>query len=440
MKYKFVVATLTMTISQLVSAQGQDLSKTNDRIDQLERRLAIYENNNSDGKMLGNQNNSGKSPVASTIKGVDLKMYGDVEFDADLNSNSDGAFMGKTQGAMFSDASQNEKWALGGRIKVGIDADQKSSSGNYVGVSVQPLAKYDGSLGLDDAFLKFGSTSDQWEIKVGRYEAYDMFPLHNDTVIEYSGNGSNEVYNDGYSYIYQMKEARGRTNDGAGVLVSKTVGDWYFENNTVIQEGTSIFKEDNYHGRELDNRRNSIYVRPVIQYSTGPYVAAAAYEGNLIHDAYGYTDNNGKFVSQSKRNGYGLTFSYDTTKELGDSGSITSLSLAYLDAKNENDFTVGINNLYQNLEVGYIYAHNDINNYNGDYNYNDTCQFDCDLKHNGKYDIHTLHASYKIPGVLGFDNFDAYVGAYASTIHSTALSGDHNDNRYGVRGRLKYYF
>ncbi len=36
-----------------------------------------------------------------------------------------------------------------------------------------------------------------------------MFPLNQDTFIEYSGNTANDLYSDGYGYIYMMKEGAG---------------------------------------------------------------------------------------------------------------------------------------------------------------------------------------------------------------------------------------
>ncbi len=59
-----------------------------------------------------------------------------------------------------------------------------------------------------------------------------MFPLNQDTFIEYSGNTANDLYSDGYGYIYMMKEGRGRSSSGGNLLFSKTVDNWYFEVNT----------------------------------------------------------------------------------------------------------------------------------------------------------------------------------------------------------------
>ena len=54
-----------------------------------------------------------------------------------------------------------------------------------------------------------------WKVKVGRFETYDMFPLNQDTFVEYSGNTANDLYSDGYGYIYMMKEGRGRRTAAA---------------------------------------------------------------------------------------------------------------------------------------------------------------------------------------------------------------------------------
>ncbi len=98
---------------------------------------------------------------------------------------------------------------------------------------------------------------DDWKIKVGRFEAYDMFPLNQDTFIEYSGNTANDLYSDGYGYIYMMKEGRGRSSGCGNFLLSKTLDNWYFELNTLVEDGSSLFVNRSYHGNALDNRKTS---------------------------------------------------------------------------------------------------------------------------------------------------------------------------------------
>ncbi len=65
-----------------------------------------------------------------------------------------------------------------------------------------------GSVNIDDAVFFFGKEND-WKVKVGRFEAYDMFPLNQDTFVEHSGNTANDLYDDGSGYIYMMKGAAG---------------------------------------------------------------------------------------------------------------------------------------------------------------------------------------------------------------------------------------
>lgn len=101
-------------------------------------------------------------------------------------------------------------------------------------------------------------------MKVGRFEAYDMFPLNQDTFIEYSGNTANDIYADGRGYIYMMKEGRGRSDAGGNFLISKQLDNWYFELNTLLEDGTSLYNNGNYHGRYMEQQKNVAYLRPVI--------------------------------------------------------------------------------------------------------------------------------------------------------------------------------
>lgn len=95
-------------------------------------------------------------------------------------------------------------------------------------------------MNLDDAV--FFLAENDWKVKVGRFEAYDMFPLNQDTFVEYSGNTANDLYSDGYGYIYMMKEGRGRSSSGGNFLMSKTLDNWYFELNTLLENGSTLFQ------------------------------------------------------------------------------------------------------------------------------------------------------------------------------------------------------
>ena len=365
----------------------------------------------------------------------DLKIYGDVEY------NLDGESRRGTLTKLNEDHS-TEQWDMDGRILIGFDGIRKMDNGQFAGFSIQPLADMYGTMNLDDARFNFGQEND-WKIEVGRFEAFDMFPLNQDTFVEHSGNTANDLYTDGQGYIYMMKEGRGRSDAGGNFLMSKQIDNWYFELNSLIEDGTTLFADgDNvntsgrtYHGREMDKEKNVVYMRPVVNWKpTSALSFSAAMESNVVNNAYGYTNSKGEFVDQSDRTGYGLTMTWDNTKIDPENGVILNLNTAYMDADNEDDFTAATNIWWKNFELGYIYAHNKINDFDGV-----VCDNDCIIQEEGTYDIHTVHASYWIRNVMNMENFNIYLGTYYSKIQSDQeISTD--DDRYGARVRFKYYF
>ncbi|MGL4724612.1 MAG: carbohydrate porin [Scandinavium sp.] len=366
------------------------------------------------------------SPSLSLSGYGDLKIYGDVEFNIDAESR---------KGSLISrQDNSNERWDLNGRILLGFDGVRKMQNGYFAGFRAQPLADMTGSVDLDDAAFFFGQEND-WKIKVGRFEAYDIFPLNQDTFVEHSGNTANDLYDDGHGYIYMMKEGRGRSDSGGSFLMSKQLDNWYFELNTLLEDGTSLYSDDNYHGREVQQQKNVAYLRPVVAWSEGAFSVAAAMESNVVNNAYGYYDARGRFIDQSERTGYGMTMTWNGLKNDPVDGVVLNLNTAYLDATDEEDFSAGVNALWRRFELGYIYAHNRI----GDYAVSTTCTDDCWFRNAGTYDIHTVHASYQIPNVMNMQNFNIYLGAYWSKLEGDGTGGS-DDSRYGGRVRFKYFF
>lgn len=191
------------------------------------------------------------APPKLTLSGFgDIKFYGDVEFNMDAASKT-GSLTSVKQSANSDWApGDKERWDINGRILLGFDGYRKMDNGNFAGFSVQPLGDLAGQMYLDDAVFFFGTEND-WEIKVGRFEAYDMFPLNQDTFVEYSGNTADDLYSDGYGYIYMLKEGRGRTDSGGNFLMNKTLDNWYFELNTLFKDGSDLYVDQRYHGANL---------------------------------------------------------------------------------------------------------------------------------------------------------------------------------------------
>lgn len=361
-----------------------------------------------------------------------LKLYGDVEFNLDGASRTGQITSLKTRADKNWKAGEAERWDVNGRILIGLDGYRSMADQSFAGFTVQPLADLSGGLELDDAAFFFGQEKD-WKVQVGRYEAFDMFPLNQDTLIEYSGNTANDLYEDGYGYIYMMKEARGRGSAGA-VQLSKTWQRFYFELNAMANDGTKLFQNGEYHGNTLEHKKNVIYLRPVIAWRHSDVTAAVGMESNVVNNAYGYTDNRGQFKDQSKRNGYGATLSWDGQRANPDSGTVINLSTAYMDATEEQNFSAGLNGLWRDFQLGYIYARNDVKAFTMQY-ISGASLSDFIL---GKYDLHTIHSSYRFRNVMKMQNFDIYLGAYWSQINAERHSGD--SERYGARVRFKYHF
>nr|WP_081298551.1 carbohydrate porin [Gilliamella apicola] len=365
-----------------------------------------------------------------------LKLYGDVEFNIDAASKKHQLTSVRTSAKKDFDANDSDRWDINGRILIGLDGIRELDNQSYAGFSVQPLADLSGKVNLDDADFYFGQQND-WRIKIGRYEAYDMFPLGQDTFIEYSGNTANDLYSDGFGYIYMMKEGRGRSSSGGAIELTKYVGNFDFQVNAMIKDGTTLFDDNTYHGYKLHKDKNVIYLRPVISYKNNYISSAIAIEHNVVNNAYRYyNDSKGKWLDQSKRTGYGLTMSWNSEGDFSKSseGILVNTSFAYLDAEQEKDFTAGVNGVWNGIGLGYIFAANDIKAFNPSY------KGDGEIYAKGKYKLHTINASYLIADVMGMDNFNIYLGSYWSQLDRDKKQGGGDDNRYGARVRFKYFF
>ncbi|MCE0800104.1 carbohydrate porin [Buttiauxella sp. S04-F03] len=428
-----------LTIEQRFALLEQRLQDAEKRADKAESEIATLKQvptTENENKIISVEQKP--TPKLALNNNAELKFYGDVEFNIDGASRTGSLTSVKTSANKNWAPGDKERWDINGRILLGVDGIQHSSNGQYAGFTVQPLADMNGKMNLDDAAFFFGQKQD-WLVKVGRFEAYDMFPLNQDTFIEYSGNTANDLYSDGYGYIYMMKEARGRSNSGGNLLFSKTLDNWYMEVNTLVEDGSSLYVDQRYHGTELDNQKNVVYVRPVIAWRSGDYSMAAAMETNLINNAYGYKDAAGTWHDQSGRTGYGLTMSWNTLKNNPQEGVVVNLNTAYMNAEDEKDFSTGINALWHRVELGYIYAHNKISDFNIS-GLNSECGNECAILAPGNYDIHTIHTSWQLPNIMDMPNFNIYLGAYASWLNSTAQEEGDDQPRYGARLRFKYLF
>lgn len=345
-----------------------------------------------------------------------LSLGGDAEINLNASNTTRGNVLGQTS------ETRTDRWDEDGRLLLNFLGVRELEDGRYGQIQVQPTISINGGAGADDAYLGFGQRSN-WGMKVGRFEAYDMFPLGQDIFVEHSGDSANDLYSDGNGYVYMLKEGRGRAGKGGQLLINKEAGNWYLELSTLIGDRTNLFAGRQYHGYELAKAKDSIIVRPVIAWKGKNLKVALGAEGNVISDAIVTKDD----VSVSDRMGYGLSTSW-TQDAL-----VLNANLARMDAEAETDTTLGANLTWYNAGLGYIYAINDISSANLN---NTSADFGNMV---GKHTINTIYASYKIPSVLALSNFDIYLGAYWSQLNVDSGEVD-NIDRYGGRVRFKYLF
>ena len=345
-----------------------------------------------------------------------LIFSGDVELNINANSDAD------TGNLVFGNDDINHHrdhhhFGQDGRIMFEA-AGTRTHGDKFASFRIQPLMDTSGSVGLDDAWFAFGQRNG-WSARVGRYEAYDLFPVGADTFLGYSGDTANNLYKDGAGYSYQAKEGRGRAGSAGQMMVSRQFGNVYFETSSVVGDRTDLFDtgytgSKTYHGVALDTDRSksTVLLRPVLAWQFAPkWRVAGGVEKNLVHDAI--VDTRGNDVSD--RTGYATTLGYS------DQDLQLNFNVAYLDALDENDLSVGANMVYSGLGLGYIHSYNDI----------DWSKDDPD---GSKYHIDTLYTSYQFSNVFDIDRFNMLVGTYYSR-----FSAQTHDDAYGVRLRFKYF-
>lgn len=271
-----------------------------------------------------------------------------------------------------------QDFSQSGRILVQIAAEREVANDHYLRVHVQPLLKSSGDVDLDDAFFAIGRQAD-WELKIGRFEGFDMFPVGQDTMLDFAADAE----------PYRMKDARGRGDYGQ-VSYAKSIDSLYFELG-------SLFKQND--GAD----KNAVFVRPVVAFqATDNLRFAAALEANLTAD---------KADAANDYLGYGATVNYSVQDFSLD------LSYAYRDfdvTGTKEDTSIGAVIQYKRFGLGHIYSQADTGS---------------------KEKMNTTWASYEIANVMDVQDFSIYLGSYFSKVDNAA-----DDQDVGVRVRFKYFF
>lgn len=322
-----------------------------------------------------------------------LNIGGDVEYDLTAQNYGDsdsGSNATSTLGNTVSDVQ-----TASGRILLDINGERVLANGNFAGFKINPVYTTNGDYGDgEDSWFSFGVKND-WAFKMGHYEAYDLSPAGQDTYVV--GYGDN---------LYRAKAARGRANSGGQVMFSKEAGQWHMELST-------LFGDDNgmYDNLAVEKNKDPLLARPVVAWTGDTVTVAVGAELNLISDAY--IDAAGEDISDWT--GYGATATVKATDDLS-----FSLRGALRSADEGDSYSVGPGVTYQNFYIAYLNGKNE-----------NVDAANVDTKYNVAY------ASYKIPAVMGIDNFDMYLG----TSWGNKKIGDASaTEEYGAKVRFKYFF
>lgn len=226
--------------------------------------------------------------------------HADVAFDANLeldNTYSNEA-NASTKDARKSDLS------MGGRVEV--NASAKLNNGDaFVAARASLLLKKDGDAGTDDMWVQFGNKSG--DVKLGRFEAMDLFPLGKDTVVD-EVNGT-----------YKANALRGR------------MGGDTFHGALGLNAGEGLRVELGLvYNNEVDSVRG---FRPAVSYNAGPLTVRAGLESV-------------KTVGTSGSDtGFGLSVGYALAAD-------SNLNINF--AKKEDDKAFGLNATFGALGLGLI--------------------------------------------------------------------------------------
>lgn len=257
----------------------------------------------------------------------------DANIELDSTYNSGSALKSTTPGQDKTGMDQS------GRLELNIS--QKAGNEYFVAGRATFLAQKGGGAGTDDLWAQLGSNSAS--IKLGRFEAADLFPVPQDTVVNHAGT------------VYYANFLRGRTDKFHAAGIFTPSGALNFELG-LIDATDSALGTTGVKG-----------ARPVVTYASGPLTLKLGAEF-------------GKYLSGRNVDGIGANVGYTA----GLVGLNFNFAQGKQDAATDNKLSsFGVNAQYGPFFAGYIAAKNE--------------------QAGGDNQIQTIHASYNIPifGVKG---------------------------------------
>lgn len=146
------------------------------------------------------------------------------------------------------DNTADEGLGQSGRVELNVSG--KAGADMFVAARASLLAKKDGTAATDDMWVQLGSA--KGDVKLGRFEAADLFPLAQDTLINHAGN------------VYYGNALRGRKDAN----VFHAAGTMNLGNGLSFELGAIATK----------SLASASGIRPVLSYAEGPVSARLGFE------------------------------------------------------------------------------------------------------------------------------------------------------------------
>ncbi len=237
--------------------------------------------------------------------------HADVSFNANIENDTTYT---AAKGTTASDTSN------GGRVELNVLAALAKSGDNFVNAKGTLLVKHDGTTGVDDAWIQFGNA--KADLKIGRHEAADLFPLGKDTV--FAGTNSS-------ASGYRANKLRGRMADGRfhGVLGFNAAPGLRLEMGLVTKKNHA----HTVSGSTITDPQTEYGVRPTAVYTSGALTLRAGFESFKTVGA--------------AQNGYGLSAGYAIN-------SSTVVNVNHAKSSDLNASSTGVNLVAGAAGVGYV--------------------------------------------------------------------------------------
>ena len=228
--------------------------------------------------------------------------HADVKFDANF------------EGDTTNTSAATDSFKSGGRIEVNANAELLKQGDNFVNARASLLLGLNADSTVDDAWIQFGNSS--VDLKIGRFEALDLFPVAKDTVLDPATGAG-----------YRANIGRGRFKDGQfhGALGLNAAPGLRFELGVVnYKDGTPPASD-----------AAEQVVRPAVSYTTGDLTLRAGFESFDMGRGAG------------TQTGYGLSAGYMLAKD-------AVVNINYGNSSDLDASSVGANLVYGPAGIGYI--------------------------------------------------------------------------------------